>query len=1360
MSADRRLSFDTAHRAALLSNGRYTVMLTAAGSGFSRWVESALTRWREDPTCDDWGSYVLLRDGGSGTVWSACRQPCGGGEDAHPVTLGEGRAEFVRRDGTLTTTMEVAVAADRDAEVRRVTIANDGGVARDIALTSYAELVLGAAAADAAHPAFSKLFVETSAVAERQVLLATRRRRSPEEPEIWAAHCVELVGRGDDDFEFETDRARFIGRGRTLRSARAMQDDDRLSNTAGAVLDPVFSLRVRVSVAAHASVRVCFWTVCAGSRDAAIALCESARAPGADDEVFAGAVEHARTQRARFGVDGGRVKSAAPPPAASAPSTPDHVAAITPRHLLGALLYADSSWRSPPLALARGTGGAPVLWAAGISGDRPIVSMRITGEPGLAVVDRWLAAQLHWQWQRYAVDLVLCNDAAGRDAESLQAMLEARAAAQRARFSAGNDVTQIGVFVLRGDTMSQVLRDGLATAARIVLDASADASGLAVSPAADSAIAPAATAAPATTTAPVAIAAPTAITGTVAIDTNAAGTSPAAAVSRVPALARRAARRNATAPRDPAPLHFANGTGRFDTGAREYAITLDGNRCTPAPWVNVVANPSFGFMVSAEGGGYTWSVNSQQNPLTPWPNDPVCDAPHEVLYLRDDDSGELWSATALPMRVPSATYTVRHGKGYSRFAHEAHEIAVELLQCVPQVDSVKLSRLRIGNRSQRVRRLSITAYVEWALGANGTVSAPFVVTSIDAVTGALFAGNAWRAEFGERIAFADMGGTQGSWTADRGEFLGSYGATDAPAALAGNGPLSGRVGAGLDPCGALQSRIELAPGSEIEIVFALGEAESQAEAQALVAKYRAADVDAIARDAKSRWDAMLDTMQVRTPDPSMDILLNDWLLYQALGCRVWARTAYYQSSGAYGFRDQLQDVMALCVAAPAVAREHLLRAASRQFTEGDVQHWWLPPAGQGLRTRMTDDRIWLPYVLLHYLGVTGDVAALDESVPFIEGAALEVGQLEAYFNPAVTTDRASLYEHCARALDVSLALGAHGLPLIGTGDWNDGMNRVGALGRGESVWLAWFLLATIDGFAPHARARGENARAERWLRCAASVRAALETAGWDGKWYRRGYYDDGTPLGSHESIECSIDAIAQSWSAMSGVADPDHAAMAMDSLERLLISDDDRIALLLTPPFDRTPHDPGYIKGYPPGIRENGGQYTHGATWSIFAFAALGQGDRAARLFDILNPIHHSSTPDAVSRYKVEPYVACADVYSVAPHVGRGGWTWYTGSAAWLYRAGIEAILGLRVQDDTLAIDPCLPAAWPGYDAVYLRRGDSAIVTRYEIAVENPRHVHRGVTVAELDGVAITRGVARIPLSHDGLTHRVRIELG
>ena len=1312
-------------RAHLLSNGRYTVMIDGGGSGFSRWQDLAVTRWRENPTCNAFGSYVLLRDRKTGAVWSTGVQPCGG-ETASTVDLAEGHATIGRREGTLATLLAVAVAQDVDAEVRSITITNHGDSAREIDVTSYAELVLGSATSDAAHPAFSKMFVQTEWVDQPGVLLATRRKRSPDDPGVWAAHLSVLDAPEAQTLEYETDRARFLGRGRSLRDAVAMEHGATLSNTVGTVLDPVFSLRRRVRVAPGASAKVTFWTLLANSRDDALAACRPLSAVDACERALADAIGHAIDERARLGIDARQAECF--------------------QRLVAPLLNADAAWRSPVALLERGAGGAPVLWARGISGDRPIVLMRIADAAHLDSVHQILLAQRYWQSKRLGVDVVVLNIALGDAADALQATLATLQTAQHAQLAADSGVAHAEFFAVRDDDVTAPFRDGLNTVARLVLHAS---TGVLDRPArgnggVDTPLAGSPGEATALTGEPVAATAPPIA-------------APAAIAEPAP---RHTAGRVRPFPSPSEPLAFDNGIGGFARSRREYVITLVDGRCTPMPWINVVANPSFGFIVSAEGGGYTWSINSQQNPLTPWPNDPVSDCPHDILYLRDEDGGEIWSAAALPIRVPSTVYTTRHGKGYSLFSHHAHGIDLELLQWVPLDDSVKLSRLRLRNRSGRARRLSITAYVEWALGANGTVPAPFVVTAVDTATGALFARNAWRPEFGERVAFADLRGMQDSWTADRAEFLGVDSAVDRPAALESSLPLARRAGAGLDPCAALQTRVELAPDAEVEIVFMLGDAPSDVDARSLVAKYRAIDLDQTLDEACGLWDDVLDTVQVRTPDAALDVLLNDWLLYQVLGCRVWARTAYYQSSGAYGFRDQLQDVMALCVARPDIARAHLLRAASRQFAEGDVQHWWLPPAGQGLRTRMTDDRVWLPYVAAHYIDATGDTAVLDTKVPFLDGDALKDGQLDAFFLPAVAPDPASLYEHCARALDASLTLGAHGLPLMGTGDWNDGMNRVGMQGRGESVWLAWFLIATIDAWLPQAEARDDTARVAAWREFTAALRVALEGAGWDGQWYRRGYYDDGTPLGSIDRSECRIDTIAQSWSVMSRGAEPTHAMRAMAAVDKELIRRDDRVAPLLTPPFDCSPQDPGYIKGYPPGIRENGGQYTHGAIWSIFAYAMLGQGDRAHDLFALLNPVTHGATATDIERYRVEPFVACADVYSVAPHTGRGGWTWYTGSAGWLYRAGLEAILGFRLHGDTLTIDPCLPAGWPGYELVYMRRADDGTTTRYEIVVEKLPGEHRGAPRITDGDATIVEQTAQIALRDDGKTHPVRIRLG
>jgi cyclic beta-1,2-glucan synthetase len=802
-------------------------------------------------------------------------------------------------------------------------------------------------------------------------------------------------------------------------------------------------------------------------------------------------------------------------------------------------------------------------------------------------------------------------------------------------------------------------------------------------------------------------------------------------------------------------LEFFNGLGGFAEDGREYVTFLGPGQSTPAPWINVVANPSFGFQVAIEGGGTTWSVNSRENQLTPWSNDPVTDRPGEAIYVHDDETGTLWGPTALPIRDEAGSYVARHGRGYSRFEHTAHGIALDLLQFVPLDDPIKISRLKLHNTSSRTRYLSVTAYAEWVLGPSRTVSAPFVATEIDHVTGAMFARNAWNTAFGSRVAFADLNGCQRDWTGDRREFIGRNGTLSSPAALAGATALSKTVGAGLDPCGALRTNIKLPPHGTVEVVFFLGQAASAEDARSLIARYRAANLDTVLSDVDQYWDDALGAVQVKTPDRPMDIMLNGWLLYQTLACRIWARSAFYQASGAYGFRDQLQDGMALAASRPEITREHLLRAAARQFIEGDVQHWWLPHSGQGVRTRISDDRAWLAYATAHYIDATGDDAVLDEVVPFLKGPRLGAGEHERFFQPTVSDELATLFEHCARGLDQSLTFGVHGLPLMGTGDWNDGMNRVGARGKGESVWLGWLLHSTLTAFAPLADARHDRGRGDIWRAQAAALLYSLEREAWDGDWYRRGWYDDGTPLGSAASKVCRIDSTAQTWAVISEAADSERAVRAMAAVDRELIRPEDGLALLFTPPFDQTRLDPGYIKGYPPGIRENGGQYTHAALWSVMAFARLGQGDKAARLFSLLNPINHARTRAGVQRYKVEPYVVAADVYANPRHVGRGGWTWYTGSAGWMQRAGIESILGLRLQGEVLHLDPCVPKAWPSFEMLVRYRS-----ARYEILVENPGGVGRGIASAELDDTVIMERPLRVPLADDGNTHRLRVRLG
>lgn len=1289
----RRLA--TAHTAAvathLLSNGHYAVMLTAAGSGYSRWRGVAVTRWREDATCDDAGAYIFLRDVRSGELWSAGYQPVGAEADSYDVVFNEDRAEITRKDGGLTTMLEVLVSAEDDAEVRRVSIANSGSVAREIDVTSYAELALARQADDVAHPAFMKMFVATEYLEAQGTLLATRRRRAPTDQEIWAAHLAIVDGEAIGKPEIETDRARFLGRGHGNRSPIAVTDGRPLSNTVGTVLDPIFAIRRRVRIAPGSTVRIAFWTMIADSRDAVLDLVDKHRDTTAFERAATLAWTQSQVQLHHLGIDPGE-------------------AGLFQR-IAGHLLYAAPALRPSSDTILRGAGAQPGLWPMGISGDLPIVLLRIADIENLDIARQLLQAHEYWRMKQLAVDLVILNERASSYIQDLQIALETQVRTSQATASVAVENQQGRVFVLRADLVSSEARALLVSVARVVLVGQRG--------------------------------------------------SLADQLDRVPEpeetvrIARKPAKVLDTQPTAPPTLEFFNGLGGFTEDGREYQTNLGPGQAPPAPWINVVANPAFGFHVSAEGSGFTWSVNSRENQLTPWSNDPVSDRPGEVFYLRDDDTGELWSPTARPIRDDAASYVARHGWGYTVFEHVSHGISAELLQYVPVGDSIKISRLTLSNTSRRVRHLSVTAYVEWVLGPSRSAAAPFIVTSIDPDSGAMFAGNQYQAAFGSRIAFADLAGRQSDWTGDRREFIGRNGTLGAPIALGNAAPLSNTVGAGLDPCGALRRPIVLPPNARVEIVFFLGEAASTLDARALIVRYRKQDLNEVLSEVRRHWDNVLGAVQVKTPDRAMDIMLNGWLLYQTLVCRIWARSGFYQASGAYGFRDQLQDGMALVATQPAMTREHLLRAAARQFIEGDVQHWWLPHSGQGVRTRISDDRAWLAYTVAHYIRATSDVAVLDEVIPFLEGQLLRAEEHDSFFHPTLSDEVGTLYEHCARALDASLKVGAHGLPLMGTGDWNDGMNRVGELGRGESVWLGWLLYAALQAFAPLAEARGDRSHAADWRTHASTMQAALEHEAWDGAWYRRAWFDDGTPLGSASDDECKIDSISQSWAVISGAGDTGRAATAMDAVERELIRKQDGLALLFTPPFERTPLDPGYIKGYPPGLRENGGQYTHAALWSVIAFAELGDGDKATTLFALLNPINHARTRSEVYRYKVEPYVVAADVYSTPPHVGRGGWTWYTGSAGWMQRAGVESILGLRVEGDVLHLNPCIPKKWPGM-AITLRFHSA----RYEIVVENPGGVCRGVVAATVDATSVDGNPLHVKLLDDGATHHVVVRLG
>jgi cyclic beta-1,2-glucan synthetase len=1279
----------------LLSNGRYAVMITAAGSGYSVWGKLAVTRWREDVTRDNWGSYLFLRDTANGEVWSAGYQPTCVEPDEYEVMFAEDRARITRRDGSISSALEIIVSPEDNVEIRRLTLTNHGVRTREIEVTSYTEITLTPQGADAAHPAFSNLFIQTEYVDSVAAIVASRRPRAANDPRNWFAHVVSSTeGEKAGSIEYETDRARFLGRSRSAANPLSVMDGRPLSNTVGAVLDPVASLRKRVQIPAGGSVRLAFSTMAAETHAEILNLADKYHDPAAFERASTLAWTHAQVQLHYLGIG--------------------NEEANLFQRLANRILYSDPSLRPSSEILKRSHLPVSGLWAHRISGDVPIILVRIDDADDRGLLRQLLRAHEYWRMRHLAVDLVILNEKPTSYAQDLQLYLENMVRTCQGATSHEHHDAHGDIFLLRADLLQEQDKLLLQTAARAIL-------------------------------------------------TNRQGSlnEQVMRFKRPDSKFTRPVRRIASSLGEsgaklvPPPLEFFNGLGGFANEGRDYVIVLGPNQRTPAPWSNVIANRDFGFIVSESGSSYTWSLNSRENQLTPWSNDPISDPSGEAIYISDRESGEVWTPTALPIRVENALYITTHGQGYSRFEHLSHDIYSALLQFVAVNDPVKISALRVENKTAWTRSLSVTGYVEWVLGFLRSTNAPFIITEIDAETGAVFAHNPWNTEFGKRIAFFHVSLSEAKWTADRGEFLGRNGAFDRPAALLREEALSGKTGAGLDPCAALQCEIELAAGETREVRFMLGQAPNREIARELISRYRAQATDDLFEQTKSEWDRVLEKVEVITPERSLDLMLNRWLLYQTLSCRFWARTAFYQAGGAYGFRDQLQDSMALVVARPDEARAQILRAATRQFHEGDVQHWWHPPTGRGVRTRISDDLIWLPYVVLNYVEVTGDTPILDEQCTFLEGPILASGQDDAYFEPSISGQQASVFEHCARTLDRSLATGAHGLPLIGSGDWNDGMNRVGHEGRGESVWLAWFLNATLRAFAPVAAQRGEDERAMRWLAHAEALRIAIEQHAWDGAWYRRAYFDDGTALGSAANAECRIDSIAQSWAVISGAGTRERALLAMRAVDEYLIRPGDDLLLLFTPPFDKTPLDPGYIKGYLPGVRENGGQYTHAAVWSVIAYAMLGDGDKAGELFNMMNPINHASTRAGVHRYKVEPYVAAADIYAVPPHTGRGGWTWYTGSAGWMLRAGVEWMLGLRVRGNSLVIDPCIPRHWPEFKINY-RHG----TTRYEIRVDNPHHVSTGVVAITLDDTVFDTHAKQIPLIDDGVVHHAVVTLG
>ncbi|HEY3311749.1 MAG TPA: glucoamylase family protein [Anaerolineales bacterium] len=1306
----------------LLSQGDTSLLITNAGGGYSQWRDFALTRWQADTTLDQWGSWIYVQDRESGALWSATCQPVGCSPELgvnqvpgmeQEVLFYPHKVEFLRSDYGITLRTGVTVSTD-GVEIRRVNILNESDRPRRLKLTSYAEVVLAAQAVDRRHPAFNKLFIESEYLPEHNALLFERRPRSADEKPVVLLHAMLIEFGRKVTGDHESDRARFLGRSQTTRSPSLLGlapkllpgagagsqalgiNDQQLPGTPTGSLDPVMSLGQEIDLRPSGKTRVTFLTLAAPSRAEALEKLSHYQSGLAIYRAFEEAHTHGELELLELGLTANAVESI--------------------QQLLSALLYPVGTLRAAPHILAQNEKGQSGLWAFGISGDHPILLVQVHhGESNL--LSEALQAFIYWRNHHVTVNLVILNE------QDTGYSLELHNTIQRqiTRMGADNWLNQRdGIFLLRTDQLQPADLVLLQTVSGVILDEKS---------------------------------------GSLAEHAQRLAAQPTRLPEFTPTLSPPADPENTPPLQLPADLRVENGLGGFSPDGREYVIHLQAGpgygtggsgQHTPQPWVNIIANPEFGFLVSEAGSGCTWAVNSGENRLTPWRNDPVTDMPGEALYLRDEETGLVWSPTPMPAGA-ATTHVIRHGAGYSIFESQSHGLYQNLCLFAAPAAPLKIARLRLRNLWERPRRITVTYYAEWVLGTTRDTQQVHIMPEYDPANNALLASNRYNSEFGERVAFLAANKKPHNLTTDRAEFLGRLGSLSAPAALGRIG-LTSAVNAGLDPCAVIQLHVDLAPGADEEVFFLLGQAANRAESLELIGQVQAeGQVEAIWQAVQQQWDQVLGTITVETPDPAMDLMLNRWLLYQTLSCRLWGRTALYQSSGAFGFRDQLQDVLALLHARPDLARSQILEAARHQFEAGDVLHWWNPPLGRGVRTRFSDDLLWLPFVTAGYVTATGDASILSENIPFLKGEPLKPGEMERYAQYEATGAPFSLYEHCRRSLEKGTTTGAHGLPLMGSGDWNDGMNRVGMAGRGESIWLAWFLIATLKRFGQLAALMSDDPAP--FLQQAEQYAQALEAGAWDGEWYLRAFYDDGSLLGSHENSECRIDAIAQSWAVLSGASDPARAAQAMESVNRLLVKQAGQLVLLFTPPFDKTERDPGYIKGYLPGIRENGGQYTHAATWTAWAFAQLGQGERAAELFRMLNPVSHADTPEKVATYKVEPYVIAADIYNAPAHTGLGGWTWYTGSSGWMYRLGIEAILGLSRVGNSLQIAPCIPPTWPGFKCTY--RFGSA---HYAITVENPNRVSQGIRQLLLDGNLLSGG--QIPLLDDGRSHLVSVVMG
>lgn len=1268
----------------LLSNGRYHVMVTNSGGGYTRWKNIAVTRWREDATCDNYGTFCYIRDIENDIFWSASYQPTLQPGNNYEAVFSQGRAEFRRTDLSLETHTEIVVSPEDDIELRRIHITNRSRKKRTIEITSYAEVVLVPALAEEMHPAFSNLFVETAINEDSHAIICTRRPRTAEEQVPWMFHLMKVNDVEIKNISYETARDKFIARGYSIQKPKAMTGDSPLSGSKGAVLDPIVSMRYTIVIEPHASAAVDIIMGIAETKE----LCNSLIAKYQDlhltNRVLELAWTHSQVILRQI-------------------NATEKDAQLYAR-LAGSIIFANDSLRTDPSVIIKNQRGQSSLWGYSISGDLPIVLLQIEDSSNIELVKQMIQAHAYWRMKGLVVDLVIWNEDHGGYRQVLQNQI-----LSLLNPGIGADVRDQpgGIFIRSSDQISNEDRILFQTVARVVISDKL---------------------------------------GTLEEQITRRNKLKTAIPYFSPTKFYPSTFTSVTPPTD---LQFFNGIGGFSTDGKEYVIQTTDEQVTPAPWSNVLANPHFGSLITENGQSYTWIDNAHEFRLTPWNNDPINDMKGEAFYIRDEESGKFWSPSPLPCRGVSP-YITRHGFGYSVFEHSEDGINTTMTVFTDLEAPVKFIVIKVHNDSHRARRISATGYVEWILGDLKARSQMHVITELDSRSGAIMARNAYNTEFDNRVAFFDVDDSNKTFTTDRTEFIGRNGILSNPEGL-NRARLSGKTGAALDPCAVIQVAFELAEDQEKQIIFRLGVGKNISDTLDIIKKFEGSIVAESALDkVKQYWQKTLNVVQIETPDKATNLITNGWLNYQTLASRIWGKSGFYQSGGAFGFRDQLQDVLSLMHSNPDLAREQILLCASRQFKEGDVQHWWHPPTGRGVRTTCSDDFLWLPFVTAKYVVTTGDNNILDESIHFLEGRLLNQGE-ESYYDLPIKSDKeAPLYDHCIRAINHALKFGEHGLPFIGSGDWNDGMDKVGEHGKGESVWLAFFLYRVLIKFTEIARIKNDQSFINKCETAAESLRNSINENAWDGEWYRRAYFDDGTPLGSNANAECKIDSIAQSWSVLSGAGESDRQIMSMNSAEKYLVRKEEKIIQLFDPPFDKTSMNPGYIKGYVPGVRENGGQYTHAAIWLIMGFAALGDSKRTWELLQLVNPINHGKDAETMQQYKVEPYVIAADVYAEPLHKGRGGWTWYTGSAGWMYQLLTESFIGLKRKADKLYFTPCLPQEWTSVKIQY-----KYMTSIYQIEL---------LQSAQNDKVKITVDGKEekndfISLVDDGVTHEVKINI-